>query len=210
MRAKGARCVHISTDYVFEGSKTEPYTEEDEARPISIYGASKLGGEESLHSVSERHLAVRVSWVFGPDRPSFVDQILQRALEHESVAAIADKVAVPTYTLDASRLLRPLMEPGFGGRRDPLEQHGIVHLAGVRAACAGMRGGGGRGVKGPRRESAEDGGPEGVHRAATHLYGHEHTEAAGGDRAHAETVAGGGGGVCADGVGAAEEMTKFE
>jgi dTDP-4-dehydrorhamnose reductase len=118
---KGARCVHISTDYVFEGNKIEPYTEEDEARPISIYGASKLGGEESLHSVSEDHLAVRVSWVFGPDRPSFVDQILQRALEHESVAAIADKVAVPTYTLDASRLLRPLMEPGSVG--------GVVHLS---------------------------------------------------------------------------------
>ena len=117
---KNARCVHISTDYVFEGNKTEPYTEEDEARPISIYGASKLGGERSLHAVSERHLAVRVSWVFGPDRPSFVDQILQRALEQESAAAIADKVAVPTYTLDASRLLRPLLEPGSVG--------GVIHL----------------------------------------------------------------------------------
>jgi dTDP-4-dehydrorhamnose reductase len=118
---KNARCVHISTDYVFEGNKTEPYTEEDEARPISIYGASKLGGEHSLHAVSERHLAVRVSWVFGPDRPSFVDQILQRALEQESVSAIADKVAVPTYTLDASRLLRPLLEPGSVG--------GLIHLS---------------------------------------------------------------------------------
>ena len=117
---KNARCVHISTDYVFEGNKTEPYTEEDEARPISNYGASKLGGERSLHSVSDRHLAVRVSWVFGPDRPSFVDQILQRALEQENVAAIADKVAVPTYTLDAARLLRPLLEPGSVG--------GVIHL----------------------------------------------------------------------------------
>ena len=118
---KSARCVHISTDYVFEGNKAEPYMEEDEARPISIYGASKLGGERGLHSVSGRHLAVRVSWVFGPDRPSFVDQILQRAFEQESVAAIADKVAVPTYTLDASRLLRPLLEPGSVG--------GVIHLS---------------------------------------------------------------------------------
>jgi dTDP-4-dehydrorhamnose reductase len=117
---KKARCVHISTDYVFEGNKTEPYTEEDEARPISIYGASKLGGERSLHSVSPEHLAVRVSWVFGADRPSFVDQVLQRALEQESVAAIADKVAVPTYTLDAARLLRPLLEPGSAS--------GVIHL----------------------------------------------------------------------------------
>ena len=117
---KGARCVHISTDYVFEGSKTEPYSEEDEALPISVYGASKLGGERSLHSVSEDHLAVRVSWVFGPDRPSFVDQILQRALEQENVAAIADKVAVPTFTLDTCRLLRPLLERGSA--------RGVIHL----------------------------------------------------------------------------------
>jgi dTDP-4-dehydrorhamnose reductase len=118
---KNARCVHISTDYVFEGNKSEPYTEEDEARPISIYGASKLGGERSLHAVSESHLAVRVSWVFGPDRPSFVDQILQRALEQENVAAIADKVAAPTYALDTARLLRPLLEPGSVG--------GVIHLS---------------------------------------------------------------------------------
>lgn len=117
---KKARCVHISTDYVFDGEKTTPYTEEDEARPISIYGASKLGGEKQLLAVSEEHLAVRVSWVFGPDRPSFVDQVLQRALEQEAVAAIADKVAVPTYTLDASRLLRPLLEPGSA--------RGVIHL----------------------------------------------------------------------------------
>ena len=114
---KKARCVHISTDYVFDGEKREPYTEDDDARPISVYGESKLGGERCLHAVSDSHLAVRVSWVFGPDRPSFIDQILQRALEHETVEAIGDKVAVPTYTLDAARLLRPLLDgaPAIGG-----------------------------------------------------------------------------------------------
>ena len=117
---KKARCIHISTDYVFDGAKEEPYTEEDEARPISVYGASKLAGETCLHSVSAQHLAVRVSWVFGPDRPSFVDQILQRALENETVAAIADKVAVPTYTLDAARLLRPFLET--------IPTGGVMHL----------------------------------------------------------------------------------
>ncbi len=117
---KKARCVHISTDYVFDGEKRTPYTEQDEAKPISVYGASKLGGERCLHAVSDQHLAVRVSWVFGPDRASFVDQILQRALEHKNVEAIGDKVAVPTYTLDAARLLRPLLdEPALGG---------VVHL----------------------------------------------------------------------------------
>lgn len=122
---KGARCVHISTDYVFDGAKTTPYTEGDEARPISIYGASKRLGETMLLAVSPDHLAVRVSWVFGPDRPSFVDQILQRALEHDTAQAIADKVAVPTYTLDAAQLLRPLLEPGAPG--------GLLHLCNTGA-----------------------------------------------------------------------------
>jgi dTDP-4-dehydrorhamnose reductase len=107
---KKARCVHISTDYVFDGSKREPYTEEDEPRPISKYGESKWSGERCLHAVADRHLAVRVSWIFGPDRASFVDQILRRALDEERVAAIADKFSVPTYSLDAARLLRPLVE----------------------------------------------------------------------------------------------------
>jgi dTDP-4-dehydrorhamnose reductase len=116
---KRARCIHISTDYVFDGEKREPYTEEDEPRPISVYGESKLRGEQCMHAVADKHLAVRVSWVFGPDRASFVDQILQRALDCESVDAIGDKTATPTYTLDAARLLRPLLSD---------KTDGVMHL----------------------------------------------------------------------------------
>ncbi|MEQ1852117.1 MAG: dTDP-4-dehydrorhamnose reductase [Chthoniobacteraceae bacterium] len=106
---KGARCIHVSTDYVFDGAKRTPYTEEDEVVPISRYGESKRAGELALLEVSDRHLVVRVSWVFGPDRPSFVDQMLKRAQTDEKVEAVSDKVAVPTYTLDASKLLRPFL-----------------------------------------------------------------------------------------------------
>jgi dTDP-4-dehydrorhamnose reductase len=113
---KGARCIHISTDYVFDGEKGTPYTEEDQAEPISRYGESKLAGEFAVLDVSDRNLVVRVSWVFGPDRPSFVDAILQKARTEEKVAAIADKIAVPTYTLDAAQFLRPfLFEMRVGG-----------------------------------------------------------------------------------------------
>jgi dTDP-4-dehydrorhamnose reductase len=112
---KGVRCIQISTDYVFDGLKKTPYVEEDDAWPISKYGESKRAGEVALLSASERNLAVRVSWVFGPDRPSFVDQVIQRALEHDRVEAIADKVSVPTYTLDAARMLAPLLEAAVGG-----------------------------------------------------------------------------------------------
>ncbi len=117
---KGARLIHISTDYVFDGEKREPYTEEDEARPISVYGASKLAGEKAALEISERHLVARVSWVFGPDRPSFVDQILSRAREQETAAAVADKWAVPTFTLDVAEMLRPLL------RESP--EGGLLHV----------------------------------------------------------------------------------
>lgn len=107
--AKEARCIHISTDYVFDGEKGEPYTEEDEALPISVYGKSKRAGEVAALAAGTHHLVARVSWVFGPDRPSFVDQILARAQKEENVQAISDKWAVPTYTFDAAQLLRPLL-----------------------------------------------------------------------------------------------------
>jgi len=113
---KKARCIHVSTDYVFDGTKEAPYVEEDEPRPLSKYGESKWSGERELLAASSGHLAIRVSWVFGPDRASFVDQIIDRAVKQDRVEAIADKVSVPTYTLDAAHLLLPLLDrPSVGG-----------------------------------------------------------------------------------------------
>src|SRR5437763_10870205 len=94
-RVNGARFIHISTDYVFDGEKREPYTEEDEARPISIYGASKREGERLALEANDRALVLRVSWGFGPDRPSLVAWAVQQAREHEEVQAIAERLATP-------------------------------------------------------------------------------------------------------------------
>ena len=118
---KKARFVHISTDYVFDGEKREPYTEEDEARPISVYGESKREGERRALAANERAHIVRVSWVFGPDRPSFVDWAIGQARETEEVKAIADKWATPTYTLDLAQLLKPLVNADA--------PTGVLHLA---------------------------------------------------------------------------------
>ena len=114
------RINHFSTDYVFDGKKRTPYTEDDEANPISVYGASKLAGEKNVLAAENRHLVVRVSWVFGPDRPSFVDAMIKQAQENENVDAIADKFSAPTYTLDVAQMLRQFF-PGaaVAGIGDP-------------------------------------------------------------------------------------------
>ncbi len=122
---KKARCIHISTDYVFDGEARSPLAETDPAIPISVYGASKLQGEAELHAVSPEHLAARVSWVFGPDRPSFVDQILKKAKESAALQAIGDKWSAPTYTLDLVEMIRPLL------REKPVG--GVIHLANTGA-----------------------------------------------------------------------------
>src|SRR6266480_727932 len=119
--AKDAKLIHFSTDYVFDGEKRTPYTEEDHANPISVYGESKLIGERNVLAFVNHHLVVRVSWVFGPDRPSFIDAMIKRAQENEKVAAIGDKFSTPTYTHDIAGMLPQFFDRTVEG--------GILHFA---------------------------------------------------------------------------------
>lgn len=112
---KNARFIHISTDYVFDGQKTSAYDEEDDARPLSHYGQTKLAGEKAALEPSPDHLAVRVSWVFGPEKPSFIDSILDRALAQDRVEAVDDKTSCPTYADDVAGWLEPFFSPGLPG-----------------------------------------------------------------------------------------------
>ncbi|HXM73664.1 MAG TPA: dTDP-4-dehydrorhamnose reductase [Chthoniobacterales bacterium] len=125
---KNARLIHFSTDYVFNGKKREPYVEEDEAVPISVYGQSKREGEENVLAAGDGNLVVRVSWVFGPERPSFIDNIIERARGNESIDAIADKVSTPTYTRDIARMLPEFFDVG-ASRTGSSEADGILHFA---------------------------------------------------------------------------------
>jgi dTDP-4-dehydrorhamnose reductase len=118
---KEAKLIHFSTDYVFDGQKRAPYTEDDPANPISAYGESKLAGEKSVLAVEDGHLVVRVSWVFGPDRPSFVDAMVKRAQQEKKIDAIADKFSTPTYTHDIAHMLPQFFDRGVAG--------GILHFA---------------------------------------------------------------------------------
>ncbi len=117
---RGARFLHISTDYIFDGKLDRPYRESDVPAPLSHYGASKLAGEEAVMAASPQHVIARVSWVFGPDRPSFVDQILKRALTNEAAAAVHDKISSPAYTHDLATWLAVFLKPEAPG--------GIYHL----------------------------------------------------------------------------------
>lgn len=129
---KKARLIHFSTDYVFDGEKREPYSEEDEATPISVYGESKLAGEKNVLAAQDRNLVLRVSWVFGPDRPSFIDAMIKGAQESERVDAVADKFSTPTYTLDIAEVLGGILD-GWSLRASAPDGvarlHGILHFA---------------------------------------------------------------------------------
>ena len=118
---KDAKLIHFSTDYVFDGEKRAPYTEEDLANPISAYGESKLAGEKNVLAVEDGHLVARVSWVFGPDRPSFIDAMIKRAQQDEKIDAICDKFSTPTYTHDIARMLPQFFDRGVAD--------GILHFA---------------------------------------------------------------------------------
>lgn len=117
---KGARFIHISTDYVFDGRDPAPRKETDEPNPICAYGRSKLAGERAVLAVSPDFLVIRVSWLFGHDKPAFPDMILQRAMEHDHVEAISDKVACPTYSEDLAEWIEPML--------DGTHYKGLLHL----------------------------------------------------------------------------------
>ena len=119
--AKDAKLIHFSTDYVFDGDKRAPYTEKDQANPISLYGESKLAVEKNVLVAGNGHLVVRVSWVFGPDRPSFIDAMIKRAQQDEKIDAVADKFSTPTYTNDIALMLPQFFDRGIEG--------GILHYA---------------------------------------------------------------------------------
>jgi len=120
-REKKAKLIHFSTDYVFGGEKGQPYVETDRAKPISVYGESKRAGEENVLAMQDRHLVIRVSWVFGPDRPSFLDAMIKRAREEEEIDAVADKFSTPTYTRDIAEMLSRFFDVDVAG--------GILHFA---------------------------------------------------------------------------------
>jgi dTDP-4-dehydrorhamnose reductase len=117
---KNARLIHVSTDYVFDGVKPGLRHEDDPVEPINVYGRSKLDGELAVLGVNPGFLVIRVSWLFGPDKPSFPDMMLKRAQQNDHVDAVADKVSCPTYSEDIAEWMEPMLTDS--------RYHGVLHL----------------------------------------------------------------------------------
>lgn len=97
-RSVGALLVHYSTDYVFDGTSTQPYTEDAPTRPQSAYGRSKLAGEEAIRSINHPHLILRTSWVYGARGNNFMRTIRRLAREREELRIVADQYGCPTWS----------------------------------------------------------------------------------------------------------------
>jgi len=102
--AIGAGVIHFSTDYVFDGSGNAPYRENDIARPVSIYGSSKLAGERTLMESGAGHIIFRTSWVYGARGKNFLLTILKLARERETLRVVADQYGAPTWSRDLARM----------------------------------------------------------------------------------------------------------
>ena len=113
--AVGAAVVYPSSDYVFDGSKEEPYVESDEPNPLSSYGASKLAGEVDTAVANPKHYIVRSSWLFGTAGRNFVETMLELGEREHQVIVVRDQVGSPTYTAHlAEGLVRMLDSGAFG------------------------------------------------------------------------------------------------
>ncbi|HEX4759289.1 MAG TPA: dTDP-4-dehydrorhamnose reductase [Thermoleophilaceae bacterium] len=115
-----AKVLYPSTDYVFDGSKSEPYLESDEPRPQSIYAQTKLAGEHETAGANPRHYVVRSSWLFGTAGRNFVETMLSLARDHGEVLVVRDQVGSPTYTAHLADALVRLVDT---------EAFGLHHLA---------------------------------------------------------------------------------
>ena len=118
-RENDCALVHISTDYVFDGSAAEPIAENGQIGPISVYGKSKLEGEKAIREIMDKYFIVRTAWLYGENGKNFPRTMLELAENHPEITVVYDEVGTPTYTPDLAFGISKLIETDY---------YGIYHL----------------------------------------------------------------------------------
>lgn len=116
----GAKLVYISTDYVFDGMATTPYNEFAPTNPLSVYGKSKLAGEQFVRDLHSKFFIVRTSWVYGKHGNNFVKTMLKLAKERDELMVVNDQIGCPTYTVDLANCILELIQT---------EKYGVYHVS---------------------------------------------------------------------------------
>lgn len=108
--------IHFSTDYVFDGNKKSPYTEDDIPNPLQVYGKSKLAGDRAIMSAAKKYYILRASWLYGPNGNNFVKTIMSLSKKQSVIKIVADQVGSPTFTFDLANTVKNIIDlsPGFG------------------------------------------------------------------------------------------------
>jgi dTDP-4-dehydrorhamnose reductase len=130
--ARNAMLVHYSTDYVFDGSETRPYREEDPVNPLGVYGASKLAGERAIQASGARHLIFRTAWVYAAHGHNFLRTMLRLAAERDELRVVSDQIGAPTPAA-------LIADATAGALQRPATRSGLWHLvAGGQASWHGF------------------------------------------------------------------------
>ena len=115
-----AKMIYISTDYVFDGQGTTPWSPDcKDYKPLNVYGQTKLEGELAVSSILDKYFIVRIAWVFGLNGKNFIKTMINVGKSHDEVRVVNDQIGTPTYTLDLSRLLVDMIET---------EKYGYYHV----------------------------------------------------------------------------------
>jgi dTDP-4-dehydrorhamnose reductase len=126
---RNALLIHYSTDYVFDGSKQEPWVETDRPNPLNAYGASKLAGEEAIVDVGGRYLIFRTSWIYGPHGKNFMLTMLRLGRERDRLFVVDDQFGAPTTAMELAKATRTIVERAAGGKFGlPENWAGIYHM----------------------------------------------------------------------------------
>ena len=114
--------IHVSTDFVFDGEKNEPYTETDVANPISVYGASKLQGEVEIQQALKEYFIIRTSWLYSEYGNNFMKTMLRLAETRDGISVVSDQIGTPTYTGDLAEIIIQIINT-------KTEKYGIYHYS---------------------------------------------------------------------------------